>query len=48
MNVLGVTNAGVAALAGLPRLIEVHISGRHITREGAAVFPSHVRVEISG
>lgn len=42
----GVTNAGVAALAGLPRLREVHVSGLQITRECAAAFPARVRVEI--
>ena len=41
----GVTNAGVAALARLPRLREVEISGPQITREGRAVFPASVRVE---
>ncbi len=42
----GVTNAGVTALAGLPRLCEVEISGPQITRECAAAFPASVRVEI--
>ena len=42
----GVTNAGVVALAGLPRLREVEISGPKITRECAAAFPASVRVEI--
>jgi hypothetical protein len=42
----GVTNAGVVALAGLPRLREVEVSGPHITRECAAAFPASVRVEI--
>lgn len=43
----GVTNAGVVALAGLPRLREVQISGPQITPECAAAFPASVRVEIS-
>ena len=42
----GVTNAGVVALAGLPRLRELEISGPQITRECAAAFPPSVRVEI--
>ena len=41
----GVTNLGVAALARLPRLREVDISGPNITREGLAVFPADVRVQ---
>jgi hypothetical protein len=42
-----VTNAGVAALAGLPRLREIQISGPQITSECAAAFPASIRVEIS-
>jgi hypothetical protein len=42
-----VTDAGVVALAKLPRLRELQISGPQITRECAAVFPECVRVEIS-
>jgi hypothetical protein len=42
----GVTNAGVAALAVLPRLREVEISGPQITRDCAAAFPASVRVKI--
>ena len=42
----GVTNTGVAALARLPRLREVDISGPNITAEGLAVFPAHVHVEL--
>jgi hypothetical protein len=42
----GVTDAGIAALAGLPRLREVGISGvPRVTRRGLAVFPVRVRVE---
>lgn len=38
----GVTNSGVAALAGLPRL---RLGGmQNVTPEGAAAFPAHVRV----
>jgi hypothetical protein len=44
-NTPGVTNAGIAALARLPRLREVGLemlSG--VTREAAALFPPHVHV----
>lgn len=42
----GITDAGIAALAGLPRLREVSVSGLpNVTRAGMAVFPSTVRVE---
>jgi Leucine Rich repeat len=41
-----VTDAGLAHLAGLPRLREVHLSGLpNVTFAGTGVFPSHVRVE---
>jgi hypothetical protein len=41
----GVTDAGLAYLAGLPRLREVSVSGLpNITLKGTMVFPSHVRV----
>ncbi len=43
----GVTNAGVVALARLPHLREVEISGPQITPECAVAFPAGVRVEIS-
>src|SRR5262249_39837603 len=41
----GITNAGVALLAGLPRLIAITV-GRspNVTRKGMAVFPSAIRV----
>jgi RNA polymerase sigma factor (sigma-70 family) len=42
-----VTNAGVVALARLPHLREVEISGPQITPECAVAFPASVRVEIS-
>jgi hypothetical protein len=43
----GITNAGVAALAKLPRLREVVLEGLPLTTpEGAGVFPAHVRVNI--
>ncbi len=42
-----VTNAGVAALAALPRLREVHISGPRLTRECVAAFPERVQVHFS-
>jgi hypothetical protein len=39
----GITDGGVAQLAGLPRLREVTIGGSpNVTREGAAVFPANV------
>jgi hypothetical protein len=42
----GVTDAGLAALAKLPRLREFTISGApRVTRQGVAVFPARVRVD---
>jgi hypothetical protein len=42
----GVTNAGVAALARLPHLRELQLSGmQNVTREALAAFPAHVRVQ---
>ena len=44
----GITNAGVADLANLPRLREIVLSGLpHVTREAAAFFPAHMRVNYS-
>ena len=44
-EVFGVTNAGVAALAGLPNLRELSISGSpNVTRDALSVIPSRVRV----
>jgi hypothetical protein len=41
----GISNAGIALLAGLPRLCEISIGGSpNVTREGTAVFPGAVRV----
>ena len=41
----GITNAGIALLAGLPRLREITVGGSpNVTREGMAVFPGDVRV----
>jgi len=41
----GITNAGVALLAGLPRLIALTVGGSlNVTRKGMAVFPRAVRV----
>jgi hypothetical protein len=41
----GITNAGVALLAGLPRLREITVGGSpNVTREGMAVFPDAVNV----
>jgi hypothetical protein len=42
----GVTNAGVAKLAALPRLREVQVAGRQITAEAAAAFTPLISVEI--
>ena len=40
----GITNVGVALLAGLPRLREITVGGSPgVTREGMAVFPATVR-----
>jgi hypothetical protein len=44
----GVTNAGIAALAGLPRLRELSLGGlANVTRSAAAGFRPGVRVSIS-
>ncbi len=44
-----ITNAGLAALATLPRLREVRLEGSPlVTREGAMMFPTHVRVSYEG
>ena len=40
----GLTNAGVARLARLPRLRELRVSGNAITSEVQAAFPPPVRV----
>jgi hypothetical protein len=41
----GITNAGVALLAGLPRLREITVGGSpNVTREGMAVFPAAVNM----
>jgi hypothetical protein len=46
---LGITNAGIAHLAGLPQLRELTLDGLPgVTREAAALFPAHVRVNYSG
>lgn len=40
----GITNAGLAALAGLPKLREITVGGSpNVTRAGMAVFPTTVR-----
>jgi hypothetical protein len=42
----GVTSVGLAYLAGLPRLREVHLSGLpDVSFEATRIFPAHVRVE---
>jgi hypothetical protein len=44
----GVTDAGLAFLARLPRLLEVACdSSPGVTLEGTRVFPAHVRVRYS-
>ncbi|HET9219661.1 MAG TPA: ankyrin repeat domain-containing protein [Terriglobia bacterium] len=41
-----ITDAGLAYLAGLPRLREVHLSGLpNVTMAGTQVFPAHVAVD---
>ncbi len=40
----GLTNAGIARLARLPRLRELRLSGRGVTPEVRAAFPSTVKV----
>ncbi|HEX7070771.1 MAG TPA: hypothetical protein VF190_08190, partial [Rhodothermales bacterium] len=40
----GLTNAGVARLARLPKLRELRVSGRGVTSEIRAVFPPRVSV----
>jgi hypothetical protein len=45
----GITDAGVAQLAALPRLREISLDGLPgVTREAIAMFPAHVRVNNSG
>jgi hypothetical protein len=44
----GLTDAGVAALARLPRLRELHVAGRGITRAVRAAFPPRVAVTSGG
>jgi hypothetical protein len=42
----GITDTGLAHLAGLPRLRELQLSGLpNVTFAGTQVFPAHVRVE---
>ncbi|HUH06647.1 MAG TPA: hypothetical protein VML96_02465 [Egibacteraceae bacterium] len=44
----GLTTAGIASLASLPRLRELHVSGmRPVKADVVAAFPSHVRVRRS-
>ena len=44
----GLTNAGIAALARLPRLRELDLGGmRRVTRDVTAAFPAHVQVSYS-
>jgi hypothetical protein len=44
----GVTNAGVASLARLPRLRELHLGGmQNVTRESLSDFPANVRIDFS-
>jgi hypothetical protein len=42
----GLTNAGVARLAGLPRLRELRVSGKGVTPDVADAFSSQVTVSI--
>lgn len=44
----GLTNTGIATLARLPRLRELHVSGMpQVTSDVVAAFPSRIRVEHS-
>jgi hypothetical protein len=44
-----ITNAGVAALAGAPRLRKVNLEGLpNVTREARSLFPPNVEVRITG
>lgn len=43
-EIAGITNAGIAALAGLPNLREISVDSTNVTRAGMAVFPATVRV----
>jgi len=44
----GVTDTGLANLAGLLHLREIHLSGLpNVTFTGTRVFPAHVRVEMT-
>ncbi len=43
-----ITNAGVASLAGLPRLRQLSLDGLpHVTPDAMALFPAHARVKYS-
>lgn len=44
----GLTNAGVAQLARLPRLRELRVAGRQITSDVVALFPAGVSVHPGG
>lgn len=45
----GLTDAGVALLAGLPKLKELHLDGlQGVTPAVRDLFPSHVTVKYSG
>ena len=46
-EIAGITDAGIAALAGLPRLREIGVGGSpNVTRAGMAVFPASVRANL--
>jgi hypothetical protein len=44
----GLTDAGVSALARLPRLRELRVAGRQVTAEVARAFPAKVQVRYAG
>ncbi len=44
-EIAGITSAGVALLAGLPKLREISVAAPKVTREAMAVFPASVRVD---
>jgi len=44
----GITDAGLAAIADLPRLLEVNLERlAQVTRDAAAIFPARVLVNYS-
>ncbi len=44
----GLTNAGVARLANLPRLRELRVAARHVTADVVTTFPARIKVYVGG